>query len=109
MFISVGSRLVFAPPDGVDGMESEIAPPVETEYCETMLPTSKVLAPASDTISEMGAFGCTALSKSAQRPPQPVVGGWSGSEVCHCDCWSAWENSCGGLRWPARYCARVTG
>src|ERR1035438_9998560 len=74
-----------------------IAPPVETEYCETTLPTSKVFAPASDTESEMGELGWTALSRSAQRPPQPVSGAWSGMEVCHCVTWSAWEKSCGGF------------
>ena len=109
MLINVGSRLVLAPPGGVPGMEKEIAPLVDTEYCGTMLPISNVFAPASETISEMGALGCTAFSKSAQRPPQPVVGGWSGMEVCHCVCWSAWEKSCGGLCRPARYCARVIG
>ena len=57
MFIKADNRLVLAPPDGVDGRLSEIAPEVETEYCETMLPTSKVLAPASVTISEIGALG----------------------------------------------------
>src|SRR5580658_5262058 len=110
MFIRAGNRLVLAPPDGVVGSDSETAPLVETEYCETMLPTSNVFAPASVTISEIGALGCTEFSKSATRPPQPVVGGWSGMEVCHCVCWSAWEKSCGGC-WPvpARYCARVMG
>ena len=34
-----------------------MAPPVETEYWETALPTSKVLAPASVTESETGAPG----------------------------------------------------
>ena len=36
------------------------APEVETEYWETMLPTSKVLAPASVTERETGAPGWTA-------------------------------------------------
>ncbi len=89
---------------------SEIAPLVETEYCETMLPTSNVFAPASETDSEMGAPGWTELSRSAQRPPQPVVGGWSGIEVCHWVTWSACEKSCGGLGFdPARYWERVMG
>ena len=83
MFVSAGRRLVRARRTRA-GQESEIAPLVETEYCETMLPTSNVFAPASETDSEMGASGCTAFSKSAQRPPQPVTGGWSGMEVCHC-------------------------
>ena len=70
-----------------------MAPEVETEYCETMLPTSKVLAPASETESEMGGAGWTEFNRSAQRPPQPVSGGWSGIEVCHCVTWSACEKS----------------
>ena len=48
---------------------NEIAPLVETEYCETMLPTSKVFAPASETEREMGALALTEFSRSAQRPP----------------------------------------
>ena len=60
-----------------------IAPEVVTEYCETTLPTSKVLAPARVTQREIGAEGCTAASRSAQRPPQPVSGGRSPIEVCH--------------------------
>ena len=67
----------------------EIAPLVETEYWATMLPISKMFAPARVMTREMGAPGWTALSRSAQRPPQPVVGGWSGTEVCHWVCWSA--------------------
>ena len=89
-------RLVLAPPEGEVGSDNEIAPDGETEYCATMLPTSKVFAPAMVTTSEMGALGCTELSKSAQRPPHPVNGGWSGTEVCHWVCWSACEKSCGG-------------
>src|ERR1019366_3692342 len=77
--------------------ESEIAPLVETLYCEMMLPTSKVFAPASETEREMFAPGWTEFSRSAQRPPQPVVGGWSGMEVCHCVTWSACEKSWGGF------------
>ena len=110
MFNSAAWRLVLAPPDGEEGNESETAPLVETEYCETMLPTSNVFAPASVTIREIGAVGWMEFIKSATRPPQPVVGGWSGMDVCHCVCWSAWEKSCGGcLPVPLRYCARVMG
>src|SRR4051812_6891815 len=79
-----------------------MAPLVETEYCETTLPTSNVLAPASDTESEIGAFGWTEFNRSAQRPPHPVTAGWSGTDVCHCVTWSACENNCGGFwRMPA--------
>src|SRR5580698_3099322 len=110
MFSRAGRRLVLAPAPGVVGNERETAPLVETEYCETILPTSKVFAPARVTMSEMGALGWMELSRSAMRPPQPVVGGWSGMEVCHCVCWSAWEKSCGGCATvPPRYCARVMG
>src|ERR1019366_7222227 len=99
MLVNAASRAPETP-------ESEIAPLVETLYCEMMLPTSKVFA----TASEMGAPVWTEFSRSAQRPPQPVVGGWSGMEVCHCVTWSAWEKSCGGFFEPgALYCARVSG
>src|SRR5471032_625904 len=90
MFVSAASRAPLTPLNA-------IAPPVETEYCETMLPTSKVFAPASETESEMGALVFTEFNRSAQRPPQPVSAGWSGMEVCHCVTWSACEKSCGGL------------
>jgi len=90
MFVSAARRAPVTP-------ESEIAPLVETEYCETMLPTSNVFAPASDTEREMSELGLTEFNRSAQRPPQPVTAGWSGTEVCHCVTWSAWEKSCGGL------------
>ena len=87
-----------------------MAPDVVTEYWETMLPTSKVFAPATVTAREMGAPGWTAAKRSAQRPPQPVNGGRSGIEVCHCVTWSECENSCGGLaNTPERYSARVIG
>src|SRR5580700_10673582 len=103
MFVSAARR-------AVDNPLSETAPEVETEYWEIMLPISNVLAPLSVTDSEIGALGCTDASRSAQRPPHPVVGGWSGMDVCHCVCWSAWENNCGGNSMaPARYWARVTG
>ena len=50
------------------------------------------------------------LKHVANRPPQPVREIWSGTEVCHCTDWSAWEKSCGGTAAPpARYCARVIG
>src|ERR1041385_2529147 len=78
---------------------SEIAPLVETAYCETMLPTSNVFAPARETESEIPALGLTEFNRSAQRPPHPVNAGASGTEVCHCVTWSACEKSCGG-RWP---------
>src|SRR5271169_4590086 len=90
MFVSAASRAPLTPCNA-------IAPLVETEYCETMLPTSNVFAPASETESEMSELGLTEFSRSAQRPPQPVVAGWSGTEVCHCVTWSACEKSCGGL------------
>src|SRR5215216_3885881 len=91
-------------------LESEIAPEVDTEYCDTTFPTSNVLAPASETESEIGALGCTAASRSAHRPPQPVKGGWSGMEVCHWVTWSECENNCGGrCRMPPVNCARVIG
>src|SRR5438093_13783604 len=73
----------------VDPKAFEIAttPPVDTEYCCTTPPTSNVLAPASDTQSESTAWfpppGFNVSRRSAQRPPQPVDGGWSGIEVCH--------------------------
>ena len=57
MFSNVGNLLVLAPPEGVPGIEREIAPAVETEYCWMILPTSNVFAPASETMSEMGACG----------------------------------------------------
>src|ERR1035441_5392284 len=60
-----------------------MAPEVDTEYWETMLPTSNVFAPDRVTERETGAPGWTELSRSAQRPPQPVRAGWSGTEVCH--------------------------
>ena len=81
-----------------------MAPEVETEYWDTVLPTSKVLAPASVTESETGAPGWTALSRSAQRPPQPVSAGWSGTEVCHWVTWSACEKSWGGRFGRRRSC-----
>src|SRR5512140_2385907 len=88
----------------------EIAPEVETEYCAMLLPTSKVFAPESVTDSEIGELGWTAARRSAHRPPQPVTGGWSGTEVCHWVTWSAWEKSWGGfLEAPDWYCARVRG
>src|SRR5215831_11786923 len=103
MFVSAANRAPETPCN-------EMAPPGETEYCDTILPTSNVLAPASDTQMETGAPGRTEFNRSAQRPPQPVVGGWLGTEVCHCVTWSAWEKSCGGFsRTPARYCARLMG
>jgi hypothetical protein len=73
--------------------DNPIAPLVETEYCETVFPTSKVLAPAIVTESEMGELGWTEASRSAHRPPQPVKAGLSGTDVCHCVTWSACENS----------------
>src|ERR1044071_7062490 len=86
---------------------SAIAPVVETEYCETILPTSKVLAPARETQRDILALGWTEFNRSAVRPPQPVSAGWSTMEVCHWVTWSAWEKSCGGFcRTPAMYCAR---
>src|SRR6185503_8229578 len=87
-----------------------MAPLVETEYCETMLPTSNVLAPERVTDSEMGALGWTEFNKSAQRPPQPVSGAASGMPVCHCVTWSECEKSCGGrfTEFPV-YWARVIG
>src|ERR1017187_9116383 len=101
MFVNAVRRVPLTP-------DNEIAPLVETEYCETMLPISNVFAPASETESEMGAFGCTEFRRSAQRPPQPVSGAWSGMEVCHSVTWPAWEKSCGGFcRMPALYCALV--
>ena len=63
---------------------SEIAPLVDTAYCETTLPISNVFAPAMETDREMALFVFAAFNKSAQRPPQPVSGCWSGMEVCHC-------------------------
>src|ERR1043166_5151189 len=87
-----------------------MAPLVDAEYCETVLPTSKVFAPESVTDKEIGALGCTAARRSAQRPPQPVSGGRSGIDVCHCVTWSECENNCGGRsRMPLWNCARVIG
>src|SRR5262245_42948735 len=87
----------------------EMAPPVETEYCATIFPTSNVFAPLSVTVIEMGVYGVTEFSKSAQRPPQPVSGCRSGIEVCHWVTWSAWEKSCGGLARDELYWALVIG
>src|SRR3974390_1962490 len=61
----------------------EIAPDVETEYCEIALPTSNVFEPARVTESEIGGPGGAAAIRAAQRPPQPVRGARSGIEVCH--------------------------
>src|SRR4051794_37120677 len=92
----------------------DTTPPVLTEYCCTTPPTSKVFAPASETASESAAVlplrGFKVSSKSAQRPPQPVVGGRSGIDVCHCVTWSLCEKSCGGFATlPLLYCALVSG
>src|SRR2546430_12784106 len=88
----------------------DTAPEGDTEYCDTRLPTSKVFEPASVTESEIFASGCKVFNRSAQRPPQPVSGGLSGMEVCHCVTWSAWEKSWGGNAMePAPYWARVIG
>src|SRR5580704_7229177 len=105
MFNSAGNRLELAPPEGVPGMLSAIAPLVDTESCETILPTSKVFAPASVISMETGDG---AVSRSPTLPAHPVVGGWLGMEVGHCVCWSAWEKSCGGTCCvPPRYWVRV--
>src|SRR3979411_2109598 len=94
----------------VERPERAIAPAVETEYCETVLPISKVFAPEIEMERETLASGCTAASRSAHRPPQPVIGGRSGMEVCHCMTWSEWEKSWGGLANPPDwYFARVRG
>ena len=86
--------------DAGPGSDNDTTPPVPTEYCCTTPPTSKVFAPASEIASESAAAlplrGFTESIKSAQRPPQPVVGGRSGIDVCHCVTWSLWEKSCGG-------------
>ena len=49
-------------------------------------------------------------SRSASRPPQPLLKGWSGMEDCHWRCWSEWEKSCGGFCEAGRLLklARVT-
>jgi len=72
----------------VDKPVSAIAPPVDTEYWETVLPISKVFAPDTEMERDTLASGCTAARRSAQRPPQPVSAGRSGIEVCHCMTWS---------------------
>src|SRR6185312_934690 len=105
MFVSAARRAPETPC-------SAIAPLLETAYCETTLPTSNVFAPAMETEREMVLLVLAAFSRSAQRPPQPVSGCWSGMEVCHCVTWSAWEKSCGGLlplELGAKYWERVMG
>jgi len=48
---------------------SEIAPLLETAYCETALPISNVFAPCSETESEMVLLVLAAFNRSAQRRP----------------------------------------
>src|SRR4051812_26893992 len=68
MFVSAARRAPLTP-------LREIAPPVDTAYCDTILPTSNVLAPASETDREIPALGFTEFNKSAHRPPHPVKAG----------------------------------
>ena len=100
--------------DGPRAALSETTPLLDTEYCVVVPPTSKVFDPASEMHIESTSlfpfFGLYVSIMSAHRPPQPVVGGRSGMDVCHCTCWSACEKSCGGNATElAVYCALGTG
>ena len=41
--------------------------------------------------------GLDRVQQVGAAPAPAGEGGWSGTEVCHCVTWSAWEKSCGGL------------
>src|SRR5688500_1104920 len=95
-------------------MLGEIAPPVATLYGLTMLPTSMTLDPVSEMVIETFAPLLDTLLRwstmSAQRPAQPVREIWSGTEVCHCTCWTLCEKRLGGTAADlAMNCARVMG
>src|SRR4051812_40395054 len=92
------------------GPERPTGPEVPTLYSLTMLPTSQVLEPARLIDMETVVLPLAALRRSAQRPPQPVRVGLSGTLVCHWTCWSLWLKSCGGTAAVLlMYCERVMG
>src|SRR5258707_13501960 len=78
-------------------MVIEIAPVLETLYSLMTLPVSNVLVPAREMFIETALLLLSEYSRSADRPPQPVLEGWSSIEVCHSTCWSLWEKSCAGV------------
>ena len=69
------------------------APPVPMAYWLTLAPTWKVFLPARLIDIEIWSLVLKALSRSAVRPPQPVVVGLSGTLCCHWTCWSLCEKS----------------
>src|SRR2546421_3989762 len=73
-------------PEAAVGMLRLTGPPVPTLYSLTTLPFSQRLTPEREMDIETVALVFMALSKSAQRPPQPVRISLSGTEVCHWTC-----------------------
>ena len=81
-----------------------------TESWEIRLPTWNEFTPLSVIDMETALFVLSELTRSAMRPPQPVLNGWSGMLLCHWACWSLCEKSCGGtLTLWALYWATVVG
>ena len=86
------------------------APLVVTAYCVTFFPTWKKFVPARLIDIEIWLLELNVFTRSASRPPQPVVGGLSGTLLCHWTCWSLCEKSCGGSGTElALYCAEGRG
>ena len=57
-----------------------------TESWEIRLPTWNEFTPLSVIDMETALFVLSELTRSAMRPPQPVLNGWSGMLLCHWAC-----------------------
>ena len=59
-----------------------------------------MFVPVSDMFIETVLTEFMLFSMSATRPPQPFAVWIFGIEVCHCSCWSEWENRLSGRDLP---------